>query len=89
MFAFILLVVNGYIITLATLSDGVHIAPIWIAVMAAVSLERTITVWSMGWRQRILAATLVEQLYAAFLTVVVAAAAWAFLRGRRGSWHAT
>lgn len=69
---------------------GWSLTPIWLVPTAILLLERLVTVWSMGWKQRLIAATLLpETAYSIFLIVTFTIAAKDFLLGRRGSWHAT
>ncbi|WP_199515148.1 glycosyltransferase family 2 protein [Nucisporomicrobium flavum] len=52
--------------------------------------ERVWSVWAMGWRARLYAATFVpEQLYTLLLTYIYAKALAAFVRGDKGGWAAT
>ncbi|MBT8227877.1 MAG: glycosyltransferase family 2 protein [Dactylosporangium sp.] len=62
----------------------------WAIPTGVLIVERTASVWPMGWRERLLAATFIpEQLYVGFLTYVYLRAALLFARGSRGGWTAT
>lgn len=67
-------------------------SPIWLAPSVVLLLERVISVWKMGWRQRLIAAALLpEMLYSLFLlgTFASAAAVANFAKGHQGSWRST
>jgi cellulose synthase/poly-beta-1,6-N-acetylglucosamine synthase-like glycosyltransferase len=65
--------------------------PFWLALGGVFMLERVVTVWAGGWRARLLAATLLPELFfAAFLSVVFVKGALDISRGRAASWkHVT
>ncbi|WP_157683672.1 glycosyltransferase family 2 protein [Microlunatus soli] len=69
---------------------GWSLTPIWLVPTAILLIERVVTVWTMGWRQRLIAASLLpEMAYSIFLIVTFSVACKDFLLGRRGSWYAT
>lgn len=72
------------------LHTGWQPEPIWILPTVVLLVERVVTVWSMGWKQRLIAAlVLPEMAYAIFLTITFIVAARDFLQGRQGAWYAT
>ncbi len=71
-------------------TGAVQFAWWWTLPCALLAVERTTTVWKMGWRARLLAATfLPEQLYTLLLTWAYLRALMTFLRGGKGGWQAT
>jgi cellulose synthase/poly-beta-1,6-N-acetylglucosamine synthase-like glycosyltransferase len=67
-----------------------HFAPLWMIPLVVLAVERTVTVWKMGWRSRIIAATvIIEQIYSLFLMSTFLAACKDFVLGRKGSWQPT
>lgn len=62
----------------------------WLLPSAILLVERTATVWSMGWRARVTAASVVpEQLYTLLLIGIHLGAATSLALGRKGSWRPT
>jgi cellulose synthase/poly-beta-1,6-N-acetylglucosamine synthase-like glycosyltransferase len=62
----------------------------WTLPCALLAAERTATVWGMGWRARLCAATFIpEQFYTLLLTWSYLRALTSFLRGKKGAWKAT
>jgi cellulose synthase/poly-beta-1,6-N-acetylglucosamine synthase-like glycosyltransferase len=65
-------------------------SPVWLVPVMVVLVERVISVWPMGTRQRLIAALVVPELvYSMFLMLTFAVAAKDFVRGNKGTWHAT
>ena len=65
--------------------------PFWLGLGALFMVERVVTVWKGGWRARLLALTLLPELYfAAFLNVVFVKGILDISSGRQASWkHVT
>lgn len=85
----VLMMTTTLVLTLL-LGLGWRLSPIWMLPTGVLLLERVATVWSMGRRQRLIAATLLPELgYAFFLMATFAAAGKDFLLGRKGAWHPT
>jgi cellulose synthase/poly-beta-1,6-N-acetylglucosamine synthase-like glycosyltransferase len=62
----------------------------WLLPSVILLIERTWSVWQMGWKARLVAAAFVpEQLYTMLLTYIFARATLTFLRGGKGSWAPT
>jgi len=67
---------------------GLEPSAFWLSVGAVFLVERVVTVWRMGWRQRAVAALmLVEWVYDLFLQSVVVRAAFDFWLHRPEVWH--
>jgi len=67
---------------------GLEPSAFWLSVGAVFLVERLVTVWRMGWRQRAVAALmLVEWVYDLFLQSVVVRAAFDFWLHRPEVWH--
>jgi cellulose synthase/poly-beta-1,6-N-acetylglucosamine synthase-like glycosyltransferase len=61
--------------------------PFWLGLGAVFMLERVVTVWAGGWRARVLAMTLLPELFfAAFLSVVFVKGALDISLGRAATW---
>lgn len=80
-------------LTLAMMAAGsgsTDFAPLWLLATLLFAAERTVTVWGMGWRSRIIAATVIpEYLYMVFLQLCLAVSIVQFTTGKKGSWKAT
>ena len=62
--------------------------PFWLGVGGLFVLERVVTVWSGGWRARLLAVTLFpELLYDMYLNVVYVKGIFDISLGRTASWQ--
>jgi cellulose synthase/poly-beta-1,6-N-acetylglucosamine synthase-like glycosyltransferase len=67
-----------------------YIYTFWLALALVFMVERVATVWSGGWRARLLALPLViEIFYALYLQLVVVASIVELALGRRASWSGT
>jgi cellulose synthase/poly-beta-1,6-N-acetylglucosamine synthase-like glycosyltransferase len=76
-------------VTLA-LTGHVSLSLPWLLPSLVMLVERTITVWPMGWRARWTAASLIpEQLYTMLLVSIHLGAVLSLARGQKGSWRAT
>lgn len=74
----------------AGLAGGVGFSWPWLLPSVVLLVERTATVWPMGWRARWTAASIVpEQAYALLLTGIHLGAAVSLALGRKGSWRPT
>ncbi|HET8893920.1 MAG TPA: glycosyltransferase family 2 protein [Gaiellaceae bacterium] len=68
---------------------GVHVSfhPIWLAPIAFITAERVVTAWSLGWRERLLAALVVpEELYDVLRGAWIVRSTWLSLRAVTGTW---
>jgi hypothetical protein len=62
----------------------------WLLPSLILLVERTATVWSMGWRARVTAASVVpEQLYTLLLIGIHLGAGLSLALGRKGNWRPT
>lgn len=62
--------------------------PFWLAVGAVFAVERTVTVWKLGWKARFTAVLVFPELiYALILQSAFVAAVHQHLTGQTGSWH--
>lgn len=81
----------GYLvlITLTVVSVDTWVwFPFWMGMGLLFALERVVTVWSGGWRARLLAVTLLPELVlAAFLDAVYVYGVLEILTGRRAGWQ--
>ncbi len=67
-----------------------HFSLLWTLPIAVLAVERTATVWKMGWRSRLIAASVViEQVYSLFLMSTFLSALKDFVQGRKGTWQPT
>jgi cellulose synthase/poly-beta-1,6-N-acetylglucosamine synthase-like glycosyltransferase len=87
-----ILVLTAFLLLLAFLPDRTaYLFGAWsVPALLLLALERVVSVWPMGWRARIVAATVLpEQVYSWLLTFTFGAALKDFVLGRKGAWHAT
>ncbi|MBT2391840.1 hypothetical protein J7E87_20995 [Streptomyces sp. ISL-1] len=76
------------LMALPAVIGGWHLRPFWIAVGLVFVLERTVTVWSGGWRARALAFPLVIELaYDIFIQAVFVRSVIDLLTRRTPRWH--
>jgi cellulose synthase/poly-beta-1,6-N-acetylglucosamine synthase-like glycosyltransferase len=69
---------------------GITVTWLWLLPIAILAVERTSTVWALGWKARILAVSVLpEQIYSIFLLLVYGLALKNFVTGRRGQWKST
>lgn len=82
-----------YLLLLAVtvgLTHGVTFSLPWLVPSLVMLVERTATVWSMGWRARLAAVSVLpEQLYTMLLIGIHLGAVLSLARGRKGSWRPT
>jgi cellulose synthase/poly-beta-1,6-N-acetylglucosamine synthase-like glycosyltransferase len=64
-------------------------SPFWISLTVLVIVERVYSVWGMGWKARIFAGILVEQLYSILLCMIFFAALLKCIAGKKGHWVPT
>jgi cellulose synthase/poly-beta-1,6-N-acetylglucosamine synthase-like glycosyltransferase len=64
-------------------------SPFWISLMVIVVAERVYTVWGMGWKARLYAALLVEQMYSILLCMIFFVALLKCIAGKKGHWVPT
>lgn len=66
----------------------IALSPFWLAVGAIFAVERTVTVWKLGWKARITAVLVFPELfYALILQAAFVAAVHQHITGQSGSWH--
>jgi poly-beta-1,6-N-acetyl-D-glucosamine synthase len=70
----------------ALLGPGLYVAPFWLGVTGIFVAERVITLRDRGWRRMMLAATMYELLYDAFMQTVHAKAYLDAATGRKRNW---
>jgi hypothetical protein len=69
-------------------SDALRWSPFWVAVGGIFALERVVTVWSTGWRARLMAAPLVLELpYSSYLQWSFVTALVQIASGRTAGWN--
>ena len=76
------------VVLLITLGQPLTLSPIWTAAAAVVILINLLTVWTLGWRARVLAVTL-EPLYALYLIAIFCGAFVKWITGHKGDWVQT
>lgn len=89
---FSLLFIGMYmtVLALSPLFGGLSIDWRWLIPLVVLAAERSITVWELGWRARLIAITIIpEQLYSIYLLLIYGVALKNFAIGRSGQWHAT
>lgn len=68
--------------------DELVLFPFWLAVTALYMIERVLTVWTGGWKARLLAVTLfIEVAYDMLLQLIFLKALWDILWGRTAKWY--
>jgi cellulose synthase/poly-beta-1,6-N-acetylglucosamine synthase-like glycosyltransferase len=73
-----------------TLTGSIAFSWWWATPALLLLIERVATVWRMGWKARLLAASFIpEQLYTLILTASYLRAFAVFIRGGKGGWRAT
>ncbi len=73
-----------------TLTGSIAFSWWWATPALLLLIERVATVWGMGWKARLLAASFIpEQLYTLILTMSYLRAFAVFIRGGKGGWRAT
>jgi cellulose synthase/poly-beta-1,6-N-acetylglucosamine synthase-like glycosyltransferase len=74
-------------LVLAIRADTFIWYPFWLGIGGLFAVERVVTVWSLGWRARLLALLLIPELcYAVFLNAVYVNGVLDIARGRRAQW---
>lgn len=69
------------------LGSPVSFRPIWVVPLVVVAVERVLTVWPLGWRERLLAASFVpDALYGLLREAWVLRSAWLSLGAGRSTW---
>lgn len=78
------------LIASSLISGGIAVTWFWAIPICLLAIERTKTVWNLGWEARFIAATIIPELvYSLFLLLVFGLALKNFVVGRRGQWHST
>lgn len=90
---FLSLIITLMIITILITSvffNSIQITPLWLILLSAQSMERTATVWPLGWRARIIAlAVIPEMIYSIILLIIFSIGLFNFIVDKKGHWHAT
>jgi len=69
---------------------GIIITWIWLIPLVVLVLERTSTVWELGWKSRFIAITIIpEQIYSILLLLIYGIALKNFLINKKGQWGNT
>jgi cellulose synthase/poly-beta-1,6-N-acetylglucosamine synthase-like glycosyltransferase len=69
-------------------TDSINWSPFWMTIAVVFLAERLVTVWSVGWRGRVLAAPiLIELAYACFLQVCFVTSIIQMATGRKAGWN--
>lgn len=62
----------------------------WLLPLGILAVERTFTVWQLGWKARLIAATIIpEQIYSILLIFFYSLGLADFIIGKKGQWHQT
>lgn len=85
--AFFLYVILMYVLILS--GGGITWSPFWVSLTAIVIAERVYTVWGMGWKARLYATLLVEQMYSILLCAIFFVALLKCIVGKKGHWVPT
>lgn len=84
-FALMTLIVVSFAIV-----GGITVTWFWLLPILLLAIERTKTVWSLGWKARFIAALVIpEQIYNMLLLLVFGLALKNFAFSRQGQWHST
>ncbi|MGI8867488.1 MAG: glycosyltransferase family 2 protein [Mycobacteriales bacterium] len=76
------------LMTVTTITDGVRLQPLWLGIGAIFVLERVVTVWTHGWRARLLAVLMLpELLFDLFLMAVFVRSLIDLSRNSAPTWH--
>lgn len=77
-------------IILSCLFNSLQITKLWLIPIVILAIERTYTVWPLGWKARIIALTvIIEQIYSIILILVFGLGLFNLIFNKRGKWHAT
>lgn len=69
---------------------GIEITWWWLIPLTILAMERTISVWQLGWKARLLAVSVIpEQIYSILLLLFYGIGLINFIFGRKGQWHQT
>jgi cellulose synthase/poly-beta-1,6-N-acetylglucosamine synthase-like glycosyltransferase len=69
------------------LGAPLSVQPVWLVAVVLVTAERVLTAWPLGWKERLIAASLVpEELYGLLREGWILRSAWLSVRGARGTW---
>ncbi len=86
----ILLVMITMTIIINLLFNSLIITKLWLVLLAMLAIERTATVWSLGWKARIIALTIIpEQIYSMLLIYIYGLSLINYLTNKKGKWHKT
>ncbi len=67
-----------------------QITQLWLVPLVLLAIERTATIWSLGWKARIIALTvIIEQIYSMILILIFGLGLVNFLIDKKGKWHIT
>ncbi len=89
-FSLILTLTIITIIITSVFLNALQITPLWLILLATQSMERTATVWPLGWRARMIAmAVIPEMIYSIILIIIFGIGLFNFILNKRGCWHAT
>jgi cellulose synthase/poly-beta-1,6-N-acetylglucosamine synthase-like glycosyltransferase len=70
--------------------NSLQVSNIWLLPLGILAVERTVTVWTLGWKARIIALTVIlEQIYSVILILIFALGLLNFLFNKKGNWHTT
>jgi cellulose synthase/poly-beta-1,6-N-acetylglucosamine synthase-like glycosyltransferase len=70
--------------------NSLQITKQWLIPVAILAIERTATVWPLGWKARIIALTvIIEQIYSIILLLIYGLGLFNFVFNKRGKWHTT
>ncbi len=85
---FLLMITSVFIIGFAF--NVLQVTSVWLIPLSILAIERTSTVWSLGWKPRIIAATIIiEQIYSVILILIFGLGLINFIVNKKGSWYTT
>lgn len=77
-------------ILLALFFNVLEITSLWLIPILILAIERVATVWSLGWKYRIIASIVIlEQIYSVILILIFGYGLINFIFNKRGKWHST
>ncbi len=86
----ILLIIIVTTIIINLFMHSLIITKLWLVLLAILAFERTATVWSLGWKARIIALTIIpEQVYSILLIFIYGLSVINYLTNKKGEWHTT
>jgi cellulose synthase/poly-beta-1,6-N-acetylglucosamine synthase-like glycosyltransferase len=86
----ILLIMIVATIIINLFMNSLIITKLWLALLTILAIERTATIWPLGWKARIIALTVIpEQIYSILLISIYGLSIVNYLINKKGKWHTT